>query len=155
MADPTEQIFQESKDLITFGIALLGAGLGVLNYWRSSEKDRVKIRVTPSMYFNEHIEGLSIEVVNIGFVPVTITSVSLEVGRKKDWFYTTPTFTGCNRLPHRLEPRAALTALLPATANHEPRLKETRCAFARTACGLYFRGKSPALRAWKNKIGTA
>lgn len=34
---------------ITLGIALLGAVLGILNTWRSFDRDRVKLRVVPKI----------------------------------------------------------------------------------------------------------
>ncbi len=38
---------EEIVKLVTFGQALLGAVLGVMNAWRNFDKDRVKLRVTP------------------------------------------------------------------------------------------------------------
>lgn len=150
MDQTTNEIFQISKDLVVFGIAILGAGLGVLNYWRSIEKDKVKLKVTPSLYVANRQSGLCIEVVNLGFVPVTITAISLEFGKEREWYYfgTAKYSTGLI-LPHRLQPRESMTALLPPDAHQQIDMKRLRCAFAKTACGLVFRGTSPVFTRWK------
>lgn len=142
--------FGEVKDYVTFGVALVGAVLGVLNYWRAVARDRVKLKVTPSEYFNDRVKGLCIEVVNLGWVPVTVTQVSIEVGAEKDWLYFEPVG---ERLPKRLEPRESLKVLLPPDQDREPRprLADARRAFAKTACGLKFTGTSPSFRQWRDR----
>lgn len=152
MEPVTNEIFHMTKDLVVFGIAPLGAGLGVLNYWRSIDKDRVKLKVTPSRYVSNRQNGLCIEVINLGFAPVTITAISLEFGKEREWYYfgTTKYSTGAP-LPHRLQPREAIAALLPPDAHEQIDMERLRCAFAKTACGLVFRGTSPVFKGWKKE----
>ena len=152
MEPATNEIFQITKDLVVFGIALLGAGLGVLNYWRSIDKDKVKLKVTPSRYVANRQNGLCIEVINLGFVPVTIKAISLEFGREREWYYFgTAKYSTGTPLPHRLQPRESITALLPPDAHQQIDMKRLRCAFAKTACGLVFRGTSPVFKGWRKE----
>ena len=154
MTIPNGEAFDAIKDLVIFGVAVLGAGLGVMNYWRAVEKDKIRLRVGPCLYYGEDVKGLCIDVVNIGFVPITVQHAGIEIGPKKEWYYYVPRLSNGGKLPHRLGPRDAITIYLPPEANSEPRMQDARCAFAKTACGLYFRGTSPAFRSWKKKVGT-
>jgi hypothetical protein len=90
----------------TFG--LIGTFLGVLNTWRAFERDRIRLVIIPKVYlttdsgtlaaerFNEQFEtdpiwkafhtqakDLCIEVVNRGFLPVTIREVGFITARRE------------------------------------------------------------------------
>jgi hypothetical protein len=84
MATPSEEAFQAVKELVIFGVALLGAGLGVLNYWRTVTRDRVHLRVIPRSYITSLGEsGICIEVVNVGYLPVTLTQIGFDLKAEK------------------------------------------------------------------------
>jgi hypothetical protein len=123
---------------ITLGIALLGAALGVLNYWRSVTRDRICLRVSARWYTDPErtINGVGIEVVNLGFFPVTVAEIGF-LGPGRTRF---PEAVGMHNssLPHRLEPRAAFTALLPAGAQNDDAFARIVGAYATTVCGLRF-----------------
>ena len=106
-----------TKDYITLSIAVVGATLGIINIVRAFWRDRVNIKIKPSMYvmptsMPEPKFGLCVEVVNMGFVPVTISNRYFE---KKDKgifadLHIKSTH-GDQRLPVRLDSREATTLL--------------------------------------------
>ena len=136
---------------ITFAIALLGAILGVMNTWRSFDRDKIRVSVSPRWAFHSHpIEGsqtrLCIEVVNLSYLPITITQVAFEHRNRKEIFAFLPVFMDGQTMPRRLEPRASFTVfMMPGVENHEG-MAEVKHAFVKTACGLVFNGTNNALK---------
>lgn len=134
---------------ITLGIALLGAVLGVINTWKALSRDRVCLRVTPGNYANwgggEIIDGISIEVVNLSMVPITVTQVGFRVSRKRGVIIVADYFR-MDALPCRLEPRASMAISVAPGTPEAKELASVKSAYAKTACGLYFHGRSDALK---------
>jgi len=131
---------------VAFG--LLGAVLGVLNTWRSFDRDRVRVRVVPLGYIQEGgVSGVCIEIVNLGFVPITVSQVGFTISGSDKQIIPLDLFYGHGeRLPHRLEARTAFTAYLRAGAEKHPRFATVKSAFVTTACGRRFTGRSKSLR---------
>jgi len=128
-----------------FGV--LGATLGIINTWRAFDRDRVRLIVRPLwMLFPNKTHTLCIEVINKGYVPVTVTQVGLTMRDKQKSFIFDVVQPG-DSLPKRLEPRTAVTFVAPSGTENDPRFSEVRAAFARTACECRFIGTSAALRA--------
>lgn len=133
-----------TREGITLGIALLGAGLGLVNAWRAISRDRIRVRVEVRVYMDSRRgRGLCVEVTNLGCVPVTVAQVGFGLATRGEVFVHSGLLAG---LPKRLEPRAALTAFLPAGVDKDPLFSRVRCAYATTACGLRFRGGRRSLR---------
>jgi hypothetical protein len=137
-----------SRDTITLAIAVLGAGLGIINTWHSLRSARVRIRVIPKWALTADWTGLSIDVVNLSNFPVTITEVGFTLER------------GLSRLPRRvpipssavmqgptlpvlLQPREALDIVFSCEWVGSLQIHE---AYALTASGEIARGRSGALR---------
>lgn len=137
-----------TMDYLTLGIAVLGAALGVLNYWRAWSTDRVRLRVRPA-YSVDTSGGryLSVEVVNLSTFAVTVNAVGLDT-RSKDFRMEMPgvATTQGERLPIRLESRAAFTLLFPFGAFERAQLAAAQCAYAKTECGHRSTGVSAAFR---------
>lgn len=134
---------------ITLGVALLGAVLGIVNLWRAIDRDRIRLRVSPCFYMHpeEPIEGICIEVVNLGYLPVTVSQVGFLVsGARKQFIFPEALFLDKTNLPQRLEARASLTAFIPAGTQNDPVFADVTRAFAKTACGRKFTGSSPYLK---------
>jgi hypothetical protein len=148
-----ESVFQ----LVTFGIAVLGAVLGVINTARAWRRDRVRIRVVPVVAHPSTGTGdtrtrLAIEVVNIGAVPVTVDQVGYVVrGQKGRRILSLPQTGDGGAWPRRLEPHSSVTAYA-APGQDVEWLKGVKRAFAKTSSGLEFSGTSPMLR-WMVKNG--
>lgn len=127
-------------DVVTFGLALLGSVLGVLNTWRNFNRDRIKLRVrfvygyamgAPSQMPKR---GWGVEVTNLSTFPVTIQEVGLHiVGRQDRMAFITPVTIDGGILPRRLESREQVTAYVDARPE-EPRIVY-RDVYAKTACG--------------------
>lgn len=138
----------EVREWVTFGLAVLGAGLGVFNAWKGWVADRVRVRVIPA--FSVDTTGdpyINIEVRNLSAFPVTITSVGFTViGGATHMQIPHPILMGANRLPVRLESRASFAALMSLRAHENSQLATIDAAYVKTACGLQVLGDSPALR---------
>ena len=144
-----EIIPKATQDAVTFALALLGAVLGVVNVWRAISRDRIKVRVSPQWYGSLATDdtGVCLEVVNLGYFPITISKVGFTTSTAdKEISYPGTFFLNGESFPHRLEPRAAITAFIPAGAEHDEVFAFVRSAFVKTACGKVFTGSSKVLR---------
>lgn len=136
-----------TKDGITLGIALLGAVLGVLNFWRAVTRDRVWLKVMLRSYITPAGGGVCIEVINLSFLPVTVSQIGFTLPDKKIAIPTTVSlFNGVN-FPQRLEPRASFTYNYPMGTADPVSMAPFRHAFARTACGKTFKTKTHRFKA--------
>jgi len=134
------------QEEITLAIAVLGAVLGVLNFWRSVDRDRVFLKVVPSCYFTSHGErGVCVDVINLGFIPVTVNRIGFDL-TGGEVYISLLNYMGGESLPKRLEPRTSFTFYFPPVTFQDPKLARALHASARTACGKIFTGNSPALR---------
>ena len=139
------------KDWITFGIALLGAGLGILNYWNAISQRRVRLRVRPT-YALAVPAGetmFSIEVVNLSNFAVTITEVGFTLdgrtAKKTRAGIPKPIIMDGQPWPRRLQSREAVSAFLHPGEVYRAGGRIGR-AYAHTSCGEFAYGTSPALR---------
>ena len=135
-------IFDATKDLIIFGVALLGAGLGVLNYWRVVDREKVRLRVVPQGYFSSSGEsGICVDVVNLSAFPVTVSQVAFDLRGGNQIFIILPTTAyGGKNAPQRLEPRASFTTHFSAGKERCGAFADVTHVFAKTACGAKFTG---------------
>jgi hypothetical protein len=141
---------------ITFGLACLGSFLGVLSFLRDWQRDRALVKVKPIFWLAEGgRSGLGIEVVNVGALPVTITQVGFETHDDQVMVNLDMWFPQGERLPHRLEPRTALTVYWPAGADQDHSLTAARRTMAKTACGLTFTGTSAGFEMHLAKLRAA
>jgi hypothetical protein len=144
------------KDFITFGAALLGAALGIMNTWNAISQRRLRLRVRPAHAISmpHGTKAFSIEVINLSAFPVTITEVgfALKKGIKKSRRFAVvqPIVIDGGPWPRRLEPRAAVTAYCdPSTlSGAEPIGK----AYAQTSCDEVAYGDSPALEQLRQQV---
>ena len=142
------------QESLTLAIALVGAVLGVMNYWRSLDHDRVHIKVTPKWYVTSYGgDGICVEVLNLGFIPVTINQIALDVGGG-NVYVSLVSANNSLKLPKRMEPRTEITFYFPLETANQPNVAYTKRALARTACGKTFYGTSPALKSWVAGLST-
>lgn len=141
-----------SIEWLTFGIAIVGAVLGVLNTWhaisQSSPKMRVRMLYTYSTPKVELV-GFSIDVTNLSSFALTVTEVGFSLSpwwrRDIERLYLNPHEAAGNALPVRLESRQSASFYFPGELKGLSTKKVT-AAYAKTDCGVYFRGITPALR---------
>lgn len=119
-----------------------------MNWWRAEDRERLRLKVKVSGYVTSHREsGACIEVVNLSAFPVTISQVGFDLAGGSDILVLMPTTAfGGQLTPHRLEPRAVMSAHFIAGAEKHPDFARVTRAFARTACGHTARGTSPYLK---------
>jgi hypothetical protein len=147
------------KGMITLVIAVVGAVtgvsglvLGVLNTWRAFDRDRVKLKVSPRWaIFSHPMTGtghlLCVEVINMSYLPVTISQVGFTVSEPKDHFLAfLPVPNMGDTLPKRLEPRTSMTVYVPEHVSSGEGFIKVEKAFAKTECGHSFYATSPALK---------
>lgn len=146
------------KDIFTVGAAGVGAVLGVMNTWHSMNQRRVRLRVRPA-YGIAYPVGqpmLSIEVVNLSSFAVTVTEVGFSSGRhhpskSERLAVVTPVLIDGKPWPRRLEPREAVSAYCDPTEVNERGDRVGR-AYARTSCGEWRTGDSPALKQVRREL---
>ena len=136
------------RDFVTFGVAVLGAGLGILNTWNAISQRAVRLRVKPAYAITHPGKNFwfSIEVVNLSTFPVTINEIGFLSSGGRRIIIGNPVTSNGRVLPWILEPRTAVSGYFdPATL---PRSKNEPIgdAYALTACGERRRGSSPALK---------
>ncbi|MCC6676400.1 MAG: hypothetical protein IT436_04590 [Phycisphaerales bacterium] len=97
-----------------------------------------------------------VEVVNLSAFPVTITGIHWKAtpnadGKKGSFYWKNPTITNpYGRLPARLPPREAMTALgIPTSFKSLDDLASITAAVAYTACGEEFEGMTDQ---WKTEV---
>jgi hypothetical protein len=147
------------EGLITLVIAVVGAVtgvsgliLGILNTWRAFDRDRVKLKVSPRWaIYSLPIKGaghlLCVEVINMSYLPITISQVGFTVSEPKDHFLAfLPMPDMGDTLPKRLEPRTSMTVYVPERVSSGEGFDKVEKAFAKTECGHSFYGTSPALK---------
>lgn len=141
---------------ITFGLAVLGAVLGVLNTWNDLDKKRLKLKVVPAHAIPwggaDARLRVAIAVTNLSSFPVTIDEVGfLLKGRKGRMLIMEPVVADGGSWPRRLEPRTSLSlyAGLPERTSGHPIV----AAFVGTQCGNVIRGRSPALKQIAKQVG--
>lgn len=135
---------------VTFGIAILGAVLGILNTWQAMRRDRLRLRVRPLnvVMLNSGDMAFGIEVINLSMFAVTIEEVGFslrapaEKGTRGVVPFPRPSDGG--PWPRRLEPRSSVTLHFDRPADPDL-LRTIRRAYAKTACGEFAYGKTPAL----------
>ncbi|MBF0400585.1 MAG: hypothetical protein HQL90_07430 [Magnetococcales bacterium] len=138
---------------VTFGVALVGAVLGILNTWRAFDRDRVSLLVAPNIV-HAIIDGkfgpplLSINIVNLSFFAVTIAEVGFLLrGTKERWVIAPPIMMDGGKFPRRLEPRSSFSVLAESGTHLRPDFVKVTHAFAVTECRRTFKGKGPAFKA--------
>jgi hypothetical protein len=145
---------------LVFGF--IGTGLGIFNTWRAGQKDKVQLKLIPQIYQNradgrlcssriptdlsQPWDGLCIEIVNVGFFPVTINEVGLlQADSDQRIVFSKPELSGGESLPKRLEPRTSVTCYIPSRMPEslfQEGLPYAKCFYATTACGVTAQGNS-------------
>lgn len=132
--------------MITIGIALLGAVLGVMNTWNAMNQQRVRVRVTPNYVTSMDGSpiGIAIEAINLSAFALTIKEIGFKSGRGKVPLLAAQFPDGAS-LPLRLAPRESVSAMIGLRdfGVQSVRLGD---AYVRTACGRTISGNSPAGR---------
>jgi|ERR1700730_18285831 hypothetical protein len=96
----------ETKDIITFCIAVYGAGLSSFVFYQSLLKDRRRVVIKQSTAFYTYPQGLgppmaSIEVINRGHRPVVVSAPQLQLPNKERMVLVNA--DGIHEFPKRLE----------------------------------------------------
>jgi len=136
---------------ITLAIAVLGAVLGVINTWKSIDRDKVKLRVVPKhaipVGMPDDRDRLCIDVTNLSTFPVTISEVGiLFKGTEEKGALIQPIIYDGGPFPRRLDARSSFTVYFSPEATLKEAFRVTRCAYARTDCGVQATGTSGALK---------
>jgi hypothetical protein len=139
---------------LTFGIALLGAVLGVMNTWHSLRRDKVRLRVRPLSVAHpiKHYD-FGIEVVNLSLFAVTVEEIGFTLngrsaeGRERAVILA-PDPTDGEPFPRRLEPRSSVTLYFDSQYASGASIGR---AYARTACWEFAYGTSPALKSLRGR----
>lgn len=158
--------FQEIKEWVTFGIAMLGATLGVLNAWWAFSRQRVRLKVEPSVCYDfgsgivsvstavklkapERPFAIRIDVINLSEFEISLDEVGLALPNR-DRFYT-PFIDlygrGAAKLPVRIKPREKASFAI-AIDSIPQRSKKVKLAvpYALTECGHRKTGMSQSYR---------
>ena len=135
--------------MVTFGLALLGAVLGVINTWRTLNRDRVKLRVRFIHGFAINAPHLpdrvfGVEVTNLSAFPLTVAEVGLHIQGSSDRAAFIPHITADNKpLPRKLDSREQVTVYIRQDALR--RELSYKNVYATTACGVTVRARQKGL----------
>ena len=148
LADPSNNASQG----VTLAIAVLGAALGLINTWRSWVSDRPRARIRYLFRFlppDMEQRGFTIEVTNLSTFDLTIQEVGFSLSpfwkRDIERLFLVPDGRIGDTLPILVKSRQqANFCFLDNPTGSSP--KRIKSAYAKTACGVYFRGVTPALR---------
>ena len=145
---------QFDSNSITLAIAVLGAALGVLNFIRAVSRDKVQIKIKPSCYVMappgmEPIQGMAVDVINLGFIPVTISNAYVQMKDKSLMADTKITTNlGKGKIPVRLEARESTTFYFSPELNRDKRLLDAKCILVKTACGKKLKKSNRVFKSW-------
>jgi hypothetical protein len=135
------------QDGVTFGLALLGSVLGVINAFYASLDRRVRLRVGYSRHsLAGGPEFIVISVVNLSAFEVTLTTVGVRLKTGGQVFADHPWGEDIPPLPCRLAPRAEAT-YKPPSAKVDGQAHDVIRVFAKTACDTEVMW--PPLRSWR------
>lgn len=161
--------------ILSAALGTLGAILGVLNYWRSRDSDRVRLKVSPEIYtvtpggraFSTTLDKmpknsasdlplqyilsqgeLSIRITNMSKFPVTISKIGISVTKKGDSYLLSNMTTSDDKvLPIRLDSRDSIVLLRRSQPISRVHPKKAKVQVV-TACGYSAMASSPAFKAW-------
>lgn len=137
-------VFAMPIDPVSLGIGAAGTLLGVLNYWRAWEKDRVRLRVRAGISITVGMMGpeksIFIEVLNLSNFPITITSTVFQLDGSDLVLHLIPPYLNDERLPKRLDPRDAVTIYARPIVLKDSHVVTIKDVIARTACGAEVKG---------------
>jgi hypothetical protein len=160
-------------DVVTFGIALVGATLGVLNFWIERSRTKVRLKIIPKLCYlagpdlwlagsapnSMHQAKLAaegrrfrwaIEVINLSDFPVSISQVGF--GNPKGGpdgnrcIIVVPEVSNGQKLPVRLESRQSATFYSAVGQGLLPNAIADPIAWVKTDCETVRVGTSPILR---------
>jgi hypothetical protein len=143
-------IMSEWMQYFTFSAAMIGAILGIINIWKSIDRDKIKLKVIPRHAIpvgstDPSIVG-SVEVINLSLFAITLSEVGLLLkGTNEKLLFINPLLAESGELPMRLESKTSVTAYF-TTSDIADFYSRIKCAYAKTASGEKFNGNSPALR---------
>lgn len=128
--------------IVTTALAVLGAVLGVMNAWRNWVHDRVKVRVLVTGTKTTAGEpGLLITVRNLSRFAITIEHFGFDMNEVSPHLSISELLTiGRVTLPVRMESRTSFTHLHLVRAIPASNLQHVRFNYVETACGRAFRG---------------
>ena len=147
---------KETLELVTLSLAVVGAGLGILNSWRLFDRDRIRLVVTPRLFVTSGGDsGLCMDVVNSGYLPVTLSQVMIGLRKPRGHNLHFPPGPFSSELPKLMEPRTKATYFLPGGADQNPDFRNAVEARVVTECGRTFRGKSRSFRSYVKNLRSA
>lgn len=139
------------SQLVTLGIAVVGAVLGIYNAVRDWRRDSERLKVIPKSSTISTGEAavrdtLAIELVNLSPFPVTVTEVGfLLKGTPRRKVIENPVIPDSGDWPRRVEARSSVTVFARADQDFFWIERVTK-AYAVTATGCQFKGSSERLR---------
>ncbi len=138
------------KDTVTLVIAIIGCVvgvsgliLGIYNLRRTIAKDKAALKVSTEYYISPSGErAIFIQVVNIGFIPVTIEQVGFEMKDERLFLATQLDELDGGPLPKQLHPQCRIRLHFQSGADTSNDFKNAIRSFARTAADDKFYGNA-------------
>ena len=129
---------------------ILGAVLGIINTWHQVNRNKIRLKVTPTHVIpvgalaNSDV-NFGIGVINLSEFPVTISDVGfLLKNKQRATTISVDSIDQPDKLPVRLEPRTSYHKYFNIEKAVLP--KQTKYAYVNTQCGELITGTSGALK---------
>ena len=134
-------------DLFTIAIAFSALVLGVFNTVWNMTHDRVRLHVSANGAVTFDMgtmrRTLMLNVTNLGTTAITLDSIQIPLPDNRAIQFPGILTTSGKSFPVRMEPRTAVSILLPQKIFNEGTIEHGTNVIANTACGRVFRGGNP------------
>lgn len=123
----------------TFGIAVVGATLGIFNVWWMVRRDavRLRVRLVSQTAMPSGQVTLGIEVSNLGYTAITLSEVAIRAHPfRGNRMAIVSDYFDRARLPLRMEPRTCVTIAVVPEIRSRIKQEGARWCSATTACGI-------------------
>ncbi|MCC6865448.1 MAG: hypothetical protein IT280_04745 [Ignavibacteria bacterium] len=134
-------------EYLTFGLSITGAVLGIINYFYSWNRDKVRLIIKPKWYYAYPTEHFSVEVINISTFDIYVSEISFYVGQNQKLM----DMTNLHIFPIQLKPRENRSVVFDSEFHKMPEVSRLKYIQIFTSCNEKFKLKGKIIKKLKNQ----